>query len=238
MRIEDIAVPMPAATSTDGVFAALYNAIITMDLPPGTKLSEVEVARQFDLSRQPVRDAFFRLSQLDFLSVRPQRATRVTPISEQAVIDATFVRLALEAECLRLVCDRATPADIAMLDDNLARQAEFAATDAISQFHALDEQFHEALCRIAGHEHVWGVIRTQKAHTDRVRWLSLSQARRTEVLADHRAIRDAVAAGDLAAADARLRNHLEHILGILPGIREAHRDCFAEDALAGRAQAD
>ncbi|WP_165351903.1 GntR family transcriptional regulator [Salipiger sp. IMCC34102] len=223
---EEPAVPMPVATSTDGVFSSLYNAIITMELPPGTKLSEAEVARQFDLSRQPVRDAFFRLSQLDFLTVRPQRATRVTQISEQAVVDATFVRTALEAECLARVCERVEAADLARLDANLAAQAEASGEDAISRFHALDEEFHELLCTIAGHAHVWDVIRRQKAQTDRVRWLSLSKTRRSEVLADHRAIRDAVAASDRASADARLRDHLGHILRVLPGIREAHRHCF------------
>jgi DNA-binding GntR family transcriptional regulator len=231
MTSEDIPVPMPAATSTDAVFAALYNAIVTMRLPPGTKLSEAEVARQFDLSRQPVRDAFFRLSQQGFLTIRPQRATRVTPIQTQAVLDATFVRLALEAECLRLVCERADAGGLAEIDAILTAQ-EVAAED-VSRFHALDERFHEALCRIAGHAHVWGVIRAQKAQTDRVRWLSLSTTRRAEVLDDHRAIRDAIAAGDGAAADARLRAHLGYILRILPGIRETHAHCFADGASPG-----
>jgi DNA-binding GntR family transcriptional regulator len=227
MTLGEIAVPMPAATATDMVFASLYDAIITMELPPGTKLSEVEVARQFDLSRQPVRDAFFRLSQRGFLSVRPQRATRVTPISEQAVADATVMRRALEAECLRLACERAGPDDLAEIDAILGAQAAASAEGAVSRFHALDEAFHETLCRIAGHAQIWDVIRAHKAQTDRVRWLSLTAKRRAEVLDDHHAIRDAVAARDSGAGEARLRRHLDHILRILPGIRETHPACFA-----------
>ena len=88
-------------TATDQIFDVLYSAVISLQLPPGTKVSEAELAKQLDVSRQPVRDAFFRLSKLGFLSIRPQRATQVTRISEKAVLDAAFVRTAIEAECLR-----------------------------------------------------------------------------------------------------------------------------------------
>lgn len=75
--------PGPAArpSVTDQVFDPLHDRIIELDLPPGTRLSEIEVAKQFGVSRQPVRDAFHRLSKLGFLSIRPQRATSVSQIS-------------------------------------------------------------------------------------------------------------------------------------------------------------
>lgn len=88
-------------SATDQVFQALYDAVVSVDLPPGTKVSEAEIASQLGVSRQPVRDAFFRLSNLGLLSIRPQRATLITQISLQAVYDAVFTRTALEVECLR-----------------------------------------------------------------------------------------------------------------------------------------
>lgn len=63
---------------SDQVFTMLYQAIIRLDLKPGEKLSEIAIAKQVGLSRQPVREAFQRLAAVGFLSIRPQRATVVT----------------------------------------------------------------------------------------------------------------------------------------------------------------
>ena len=51
-----------APRAADQVFEALYRQVVTLALPPGSRLSEAEVARAAGVSRQPVRDAFFRLS--------------------------------------------------------------------------------------------------------------------------------------------------------------------------------
>ena len=53
------------------VLGALRDAIIRSDLPPGTALSEAEVARRLGVSRQPVREAFIKLNEAGLLSIRP-----------------------------------------------------------------------------------------------------------------------------------------------------------------------
>ena len=64
-------------TNADDVFDYLHEQINLLKLLPGTRISEVEIADRFDVSRQPVREAFIRLSNLGLLLVRPQRATVV-----------------------------------------------------------------------------------------------------------------------------------------------------------------
>ena len=84
-----------APSAADQIFAALYRQVLTLELPPGSRLSEAEVARRMGVSRQPVRDAFWRLSQLGFLTIRPQRATTVSPnpatlkVGDQIVVTVT-----------------------------------------------------------------------------------------------------------------------------------------------------
>ncbi len=107
----------------------LYQQVLTLELPPGSRLSEVEVAKILGVSRQPVRDAFWRLSQLGFLEIRPQRSTTVTQISERAVAQARFIRTALEVETVRVAAKSFGADDFALLDAHLAEQAQAVSAD-------------------------------------------------------------------------------------------------------------
>ena len=92
-------------TATDVVFEQLHDEIVSLQLLPKTKLSEAEVAKRFDVSRQPVRDAFSRLENLDLLLIRPQRATEVRGFSLDRIAYSRFVRLSVELEVIRQAGD-------------------------------------------------------------------------------------------------------------------------------------
>ncbi len=220
----------PVPSTTDQVFRTLYAAVISLRLPPGTKVSEAEIAKQLDVSRQPVRDAFFRLSKLGFLSIRPQRATLVTRISTRAVHDAIFVRGALETECVEAVCQRRSETDLAELHALLASEKAAIGSSNPEDFHAEDDAFHQTLCRIAGHAHVWEIIQEQKAHMDRVRYLTLSTERRISVLAEHGEILAAIEARDGPLARELVRAHISSVAGALDAIRAEHPDRFEDHA--------
>lgn len=216
----------PTQTATDQIFDTLYKAIISLELPPGTKLSEAEIAGQLDVSRQPVRDAFYRLSKIGLLEVRPQRATLVTKISESAVLNAAFVRIALEVECLRRAFELNSGSLILQLQKNLAAQQNALDQTDPSAFHALDEQFHQISCELAEHEHVWRIIQDHKAHLDRVRYLTLSQEHRVRVAGEHKDIVAALQAGDILRAEQQLRSHLGGIEYHLGEIRRKNANYF------------
>jgi DNA-binding GntR family transcriptional regulator len=216
------------ATAADQVFEALYRQVVTLELPPGSRLSEVEVARTAGVSRQPVRDAFWRLSQLGFLTIRPQRSTEVSTISERAVMQARFVRTALEVETMRVAVARFGAADFAALDAVIAEQAAAVAAGDAERFHGLDDEFHRRICALCGLDFAWSLIRECKAHMDRVRFLSLSFGAQT-ALDDHLMILDALKAGDGEAAAAAMRTHLGRIEEIVARIRQTHGRHFAAD---------
>lgn len=84
-----------------------------------------------------------------------------------------------------------------------------AATTNRGDFHALDESFHEIICNMAGHPHVWPLIKEQKSHLDRIRYLSLSKERRSFILTDHQNVVAAIADGNTTLAEDRLRAHIK-----------------------------
>ncbi len=205
-------------TVTDQIFGLLYDRVVNLTLPPGAKLSEIEVAAQMGVSRQPVRDAFYRLSQLGFIQIRPQRATTVTPISEEAVLQAYFIRTALEESCIRVATERLTDDHFDALAHLLDLQAREIEAGNRTGFHALDDQFHHDICAYAGLEFVWTLVKENKGHMDRARYLSLSYGADT-AFAEHGQILDALRRRDAGAAVAAIRQHLSRIEGIIARLR-------------------
>jgi len=209
----------------DAVFAELHRQILALDLPPGTRLSEVDVARAMGVSRQPVRDAFWRLSKLGFLTIRPQRATTVSNISEEAVMQARFIRAAIEAETVRMFTETATEADLAALDDILAGQRAAVADRNRMLFHDLDDQFHREICERGGNGFAWDIIRENKAHMDRVRMLSLSFASQ-DAFDDHLRVMGAIRSRDPECAMVEMRAHLGRIRSQIKRIRAENAEYF------------
>lgn len=202
------------ASVSDQLFRSLYRAILKLDLKPGMKLSELDVAKQVGLSRQPVREAFQRLAHLGFISIKPQRATIVTPISEQVIEQAQFVRSALEQEIVRSIIEHATEDDLHLLDESLKAQRQALDSERRYEFFDLDDEFHEQLCDISGHAHAWPVIRDQKAHVDRIRFLSEPQNSEGGY-GDHLEIVSAIRARDAVGAAAAMDKHIyRHRLAI------------------------
>jgi len=209
----------------DRVFDELHRQVLSLDLKPGARLSEVDVARALGVSRQPVRDAFYRLSKLGFLLIRPQRATRVSHISEEAVMQARFIRSALEAETVRIATEKLTASDIAALEDLLGEQEVCVkARDPIG-FHELDDRFHREICERSGLGFAWELIKENKSHMDRVRFLSLAFASQ-DAFGDHLKIMDAIRGRDPDAAMKAMREHLSRIQLQIVRIRAEHPAYF------------
>jgi GntR family transcriptional regulator, rspAB operon transcriptional repressor len=212
----------------DEVFDVLHRQVLSLTLPPGSRLSEAEVAKALGVSRQPVRDAFYRLSKLGFLVIKPQRATLVSHISTDDVMRARFVREAVEVAIVRQASAGLTDEALDDLSDNLARQKLAVVARDPMLFHSLDDQFHHEICRHAGHLYAWDIIQEHKAHMDRVRVLSLSFALE-EAFGGHLEVFDGIRRRDASAAVDAMSRHLSRIKQQILRIREEHRSYFKDD---------
>lgn len=228
MSLSQLLPPLDAQhprSMADQVYDLLYERIINLTLPPGTKLSEAEVAAQLGVSRQPVRDAFYRLSQLGLIHIRPQRATTVAPISKEAILQAYFIRSALEEATMRVAADKLEAVHFTALQDILNRQEDALRAQDKTGFHILDDQFHHDICSFSGLGFGWTLIKDHKGHMDRARYLSLSfEAPRAH--AEHHDILAALRARDGDGAAAAVRTHLGHIGQIIDWIQAHQPEVF------------
>ncbi|MFP5514258.1 MAG: GntR family transcriptional regulator [Alphaproteobacteria bacterium] len=216
------------------VYRVLRQAIVTMQFRPGQALSEQEIADQLGVSRQPVREAFIKLSESGLLTIRPQRGTFVVKISVKQVLDARFVREAVETAVVRKACETITPAGLAELRDNLKAQWDIADEPVPVRFLELDEAFHRTIAIGAECDYAWRIVEETKAQMDRVRYLSVPYATPIRrLISQHQAVLEAIVARDPAKAEAAMGMHLREILTSLPELEGKFPDLFTlEDGVA------
>ena len=211
------------------IHAALREQIIAMEIAPGTALQEKQIALACGVSRTPVREALLKLADERLVDIFPQYGTFVSRISLPAVRDAMVIRQALERTAVREAAARATPENLALLRATLADMQAAHAAERLNEFHAADEAFHQSVAEIAGHPNLWRVVRHEKAQVDRCRLLTLpAQARRISVMAEHTAIVDAIARGDVAGAEAAMHAHLGRVVPSVDELAEAHPEFFQD----------
>lgn len=207
--------------------AELKRLIISLELPPGARLSEADLAERHGVSRQPAREALLGLARTRLVSVVPQRGTVVSRISVSRMMQARFVREAVELAVMERACSSFDTGVRERIDGYLAMQARFAEADDHAGFQRYDELFHVALCEGAGCPLAWDALRDIKAHMDRLCQLTIPGRDAMLPLIDqHRDIVAAIDRRDVAAARAAMSTHLTEILRALPRVEAEHADLF------------
>lgn len=218
--------PLPT-TAAGRLTDVLRHRIISLELPPDTVLSRTDLARDFDVSQTPLREAIQRLEDEGLVHVFPQSRTVVTRIDTEQIAEAHFLRVAVETEALRRlapVCEEATAARLRMI---VAIQETAAEAGDLTLFQDLDEVFHQTILSAAGQPGLHALLRARSGHLNRVRRLDLpDEGKVARILSGHRAIVDALAARDEAAALAAIREHLSQTIGRVELLRARHPDYF------------
>lgn len=219
--------PEPVTSAALQVERDLREAIISLELKPGARLSEQEIADQLRVSRQPVREALIALSRANLVEAKPKRGTTVVKISARKMMEARFVREAIETAVVRRACENFDPWARTTIDGNLARQRAACGVGDYTQFRREDEQFHVMIASGAGCGLAWSVIADIKAHIDRVCNLQLRKAESMPgLIAQHEKIVEAIDRRDADAAVAAMSAHLSSILVDLPQIAAEHASLF------------
>lgn len=211
------------------VFRVIRQAIVQGRLQPGYPISEAELARQLGVSRQPVREAFIKLSDSGLVEIRPQRGTFVRLISRREVENARFIREAIEVAVARRAAEVADAQAVGKLMDLVDAQERCGGQPDQSAFLALDDEMHRTIANLADCDNAWRVVEDLKVQMDRVRFLSISDATPVEtIVAQHRAIVAAITARDPDGAAAAVRVHMREILNSLPILASAHASVFVD----------
>jgi DNA-binding GntR family transcriptional regulator len=211
-------------TKADDISRALEDEIVTGAIAPGTVLRQEHVCERFSVSRTPVREALQRLEALGLVSAVPNRGVRVRSISAAELREAFLIRAELESLATAEAARRITPADLARLDaaeERFARltlrlREQIAAGEVPDSSLAVEWMqtnyaFHDVIYEVAGLPRVEALAKSARRTFIGSQVLG-ARAELDELFArndmQHRAIRDALAAGSENGARSLARDHV------------------------------
>lgn len=136
-------------TLAEQVYHQLSAAILSGDLPPGEKISEPALARQYGVSRGPLREALHRLQERKLIMRSPNQGPRVIKPTPEALTELFVVREALEGMAARLAATHATVEELVRLrsivTECAADNGHGSSPDHSADWH--EEDFHFTIAR-------------------------------------------------------------------------------------------
>ncbi|MCR1288033.1 GntR family transcriptional regulator [Shouchella clausii] len=217
-------------STTDFVYETIKEQIMTLVLPPGSTISEKDIAEELEVSRTPVRESFLRLSEDDLLDIRPQRGSFVTKIDLSHVEDARFLREHMEVATIRLACEAATEKALLLLDENVGKQKQAKEREDEEELFALDREFHRLISEGTGKLRIWEVVQKMNTHLNRALKLSIhSKLNWNLLIQHHEGMAQAIRAKQADEAEALVRDHLKLITYDQYELKEAYPTYFEEE---------
>lgn len=204
---------MKSATLKERAYAALRERILSEAFPSGSLLSERQlVAELGGMSKTPIRAALERLEADGLVRISPQQGILVREVSIREVVEIFDLRLALEAFVVERLAGRLAPAQLALIEANLASAAAAVQAGDEVAYARLDAAFHLLLCELHDNREIVAVMARNADRLARViaRVMRRDPARLAASHADHAAIVAAIAQGDSALAAQRVRDHLQY----------------------------
>ncbi len=198
----------PREKAREFALRVLRDNIVSLDLAPGCKVSENELASQMGLSRTPVREALIELANYGIVEIFPQNGVFISKIDYNRIEESRFMRLALELQAVREACGRATPEFLQEMEETIGIQAMYLESRNVKMLLKMDDHFHSLPFALGGKMLSYALMRQMSVHFDRVRHLSLEMVQDLRIVEDHRAILAAIRAGDEDAAGAAMAEHL------------------------------
>lgn len=217
------------------VYATLRARIVSLDLPPGARLSRSDLAQQFGVSASPLREAILRLERDGLVATFRQSRTVVTHIDPALVRREQFLRTGVECEVVHTLAGLPDKAALNKASAIIRMQSVLVDDpDQIDLFRKLDEDFHRELFLQAGQSALHQSVGEQSSQMARLRSIDLpSKGKSASVLDGHQNVLDAILAGDAVAATTAMRAHLSGTISRLGDIMAQHPKYFAAPAQSG-----
>lgn len=219
-------VKLDKESNRDFALRVIKRNIINLELKPGTMISEQDIANELNLSRTPVHEALQELATTKIIEIMPQRGSLVSFINMELVDESVFMRSTIESAVTQEACEKISDTDIKLLEENLQLQDFYYSTQNLEKLMELDNEFHKHIYRIANRMQCYFVVSTMNIHYDRFREVRIHTSDSANIIADHKAIFEALKAHDGLKAVDLTKKHLNRLYTDEKDIRKKYPDFF------------
>ncbi|MBM7540298.1 DNA-binding GntR family transcriptional regulator [Amphibacillus cookii] len=221
--------PKYNGSTREVVYQQVKKKIIDLELKPKTKISETEIAKELNVSRTPVREAFLMLAQEELIGIYPQKGTIISEIDLDIVEEGRFVRENIERAIVNQACSMLDGEQLFRIESNIAMQKLCLNKGSYQRLFELDEEFHFLLFQGCGKLRTWNMIRQMNSHFDRLRVLRLALNLDWEVVvSQHEALLQHIEQQEKQRAEELMVRHLNLVNYEKEDLKKRYPDYFKQ----------
>ena len=220
------------AKNVDSIYEEIKSQIINLDLLPGTKVKEEDLAKELNISRTPIRGVISRLVKDSLLEVNPQKGTYVSKIDLSKINDYIYVRKSVEMQMISKICNVITDEQIKELEEILVKQHEIIQMEPSiaksKMFFHNDNLFHATMFKFASLEGVWKIIHTNAIPLNRARIMAnlRSNPQVEKIYEQHKQMVEYLKSKDEKGAINALEYHLDGGFDGIAALVDKYNDYF------------
>ncbi|NMP31425.1 GntR family transcriptional regulator [Thalassotalea sp. M1531] len=199
-------------TAADKVFEQLQHAIVEGDIAAGTKISEPELAKKYEVSRATLREAINRLEKCHLVERQANIGARIVECSVEGLLDLYITREALEGMACRQAAANMTDEEIVQMQSMLAEHAKAKELqEGVAYYQEEgDLDFHYKVILGSHNQQLINILCGQLYHLLRMYrcQFGMNSPRATRAFDEHSRIIDAIADRDGELAEILMRRHI------------------------------
>jgi DNA-binding GntR family transcriptional regulator len=209
-RVDRASPSVAKITRAEELRLQLADEIVRGTLPPGAPLDETDIARRFNVSRTPVREALRQLAASGLIEARAHRGAVVARPSIERLTGMFEAMAELEALCAGLAAERMTPVERHRLEavhEDL-RLLSYAGNP--ERFHEVNERFHNTIYAGSQNAYIAEMTLATRVRVQpfrRAQFRNLGRLAKSQV--EHDLVVVAILRGDKTGAAAAMRDHIE-----------------------------
>jgi DNA-binding GntR family transcriptional regulator len=207
------------------IVEALRKSVLTGQLPQGALLNQVALAKEFGVSRIPLREACRQLEAEGLLVFEPGRGAVVSPLSSGEIAEVVDLRTKIEPDLLANAIPRLSEDDLERASDILDEFEAALESGAVEKFGELNWRFHSTLYAPSGRALALGILENLHRLNQRYAGMQISLTKwETRAAREHRAILAACRRKDAAKAAQLLTDHITSAGGVLMAFLKDERN--------------
>ena len=199
-----------SSSLSEEAYSRIRSMIITLELLPGSLISESELMAKLGFGRTPIREALRSLANEKLVEVYPRRGMFVSTVDVQNLSALSEIRAVLEIKAAELAAERSTSANHGVTAALIAEIKAIKGDVNMATLIELDQRIHHHIYQCTHNEFLAAALDNYYAHALRIWFLALDRVTGlAEAIIEHSALLEAISKSDSIAAGKAMRSHVE-----------------------------